>query len=82
MLPPEQDTENKFNVALRTPARIIRPGDFGGNGRSDRIVPPQQDTVDQIRQVLDQHPEYVNRLKNLYCEDYKLISSVTYYDPR
>jgi hypothetical protein len=82
VVPTEQDTENKFNVTSRTPARIIRPNDFGGNGVSDWTVPPQQDTVDYIRRVLDQHSEYVDRLKNLYCEDYKLINSVTYYDPR
>jgi hypothetical protein len=82
VLPIEQDTENIFNVTSRTPARIIKPNDFGGNGVSDWTVPPQQDTVDYIRRVLDQHPEYIDRLKNLYCEDYKLIDSVAYYDPK
>jgi len=82
ILPTEQDTENKFNVSKRTPSKIIRPGEPGGVIGGDWTMPPQQDIVDQIRQVLDQHPEYVERLKNLYREDYNLIDSVTYYDPR
>ena len=82
ILPTEQDTENKFNVSKRTPSKIIRHGEPGGVIGGDWTMPPQQDIVDQIRQVLDQHPEYVERLKNLYREDYNLIDSVTYYDPR
>jgi len=82
VLSAEQDTENMFNVTKRTPARIVKCGEVGGMKDRDWTVPPQQDTVEVIRQVLDRHPEYVDRLKNLYREDYELINSVTYYDAR
>jgi len=82
VLSAEQDTENIFNVTKRVPAKLIKPGEFGGNGVSDWTVPPQREVVEAIRQVLDRHPEYIDRLKNLYREDYELINSVTYYDAR
>jgi hypothetical protein len=78
----ELDTENKFNMTNRVPGRLIKPGEPGGNGNSEWTVPPQQDIVDRIRQVLDQHPEYVARLQYLYREDYRLIATANYYDPR
>lgn len=82
ILPPEKDSQNKFNVTARIPSRQIKPGEPGGVWSGVYTVPRQQDTVDQIRRVLDQHPEYIDRLKDLYREDYRLIATANYYEPR
>jgi hypothetical protein len=72
LLPADQDTSNIFNVTKKVPEKII----------NNYLTPPQQVIVDKIQLVLDQHPEYVDRIKNLYQEDYKLFNNVPYYDPR
>jgi len=72
LLPTDQDTSNIFNVTKKVPEKLI----------NDYLAPPQQIIVDKLQLVLDQHPEYVDRIKNLYQEDYKLFNNVPYYDPR
>jgi hypothetical protein len=71
-LPENQDLDNKFNITKKVPEKII----------NDYLAPAQQIIVDKIKKVLEYHPEYIERIKNLYQEDYNLINSVPYYDPR
>ena len=83
----DQDTSNIFNVTKKVPERTI---DFvkdtdpitGDVSYGNFVAPPQQVIVDKIKLVLDQHPEYVQKIKNLYQEDLELFHSVPYYEPR
>jgi hypothetical protein len=68
----DQDVDNQFNMTKKIQKRIV----------NNYSRPPQQQIVDKIQLVLDQHPEYVDRIKNLYQEDYKLFNNVPYYDTR
>jgi hypothetical protein len=72
LLSPDQDISNIFNVTKKVPERII----------NDYLTPPQQKIVDKIQMILDQHPKYIEQIKNLYQEDYKLFDSVPYYESR
>jgi hypothetical protein len=64
-----QDVDNQFNITKKIQARTV----------NDHSRPPQQQIVDKIKTVLEQHPEYVERLKNLYQDDYTLFNMVPYY---
>ena len=44
-------------------------------------APKQQQIVDKLLLVLDQHPEYIERIKQLYQKDYEFFNSVPYYEP-
>ena len=68
----ENDINNIFNITKKVPEKII----------NNLKTPKQQQIVDKILWVLDQHPEYVERIKNLYQQDYKFFNSVPYYEPR
>ena len=68
-LPTSQDIDNVFNITAKAPAKII-------NGYN---APPQQVIVDEIHRVLQAHPEYVQRLEQLYKVDYEFFNSVPYY---
>lgn len=71
-LPQDRDSDNIFNVTAKVLGKRI----------NNYVAPPQQVIVDKVRYVLRQHPEYVDRIKKLYAEDYKLFDSVPYYAPR
>jgi hypothetical protein len=65
----DQDVDNQFNMTKKIQKQIV----------NNYSRPPQQQIVDKIQAVLKQHPEYVERIKNLYLEDYKLFNTVPYY---
>lgn len=68
----ENDVNNIFNVTKKVPEKII----------NNFKTPKQQQIVDKILLVLNQHPEYVERIKNLYQQDYEFFNSVPYYESR
>lgn len=72
VMPVDNDVDNVFNVTSKIPERSI--GFYN--------APPQQVIVDKIKKVLDENPEYVKRLQQLYQQDYQLLNTVPYYDPR
>ena len=72
VMPADNDVDNVFNVTSKIPERA-----FGLYN-----APPQQIIVDKIKKVLDKNPEYVERLQQLYQQDYQLLNTVPYYDPR
>lgn len=72
LLPQELDVNNIFNVTIKVPEKII----------ANYQAPPQQVIVDKIQTVLDQHPGYIDRIKDLYQQDYRLFNSVPYYESR
>jgi hypothetical protein len=80
LLPADQDAGNIFNVTKKIPERIINT--HLGLDEFNYLAPPQQEIVDKIKNVLDKNPEYVERIKQLYKEDYQLLNTVPYYDPR
>lgn len=70
-MPEENDIDNIFNITKKVPEKII-------NGYQ---APKQQQIVDKLLLVLDQHPEYIERIKQLYQKDYEFFNSVPYYEP-
>jgi hypothetical protein len=72
LLSEENDVNNIFNITKKVPQRIV----------NDFQTPRQQQIVDKILLILNKHPEYIERIKNLYQQDYKLFNSVPYYEPR
>ena len=68
------DIENIFNVTKKVPSRLIESNNY--------MAPPQQEIVDKLVSVLEQHPEYVERIKEFYKKDYELYHSVPYYVTR
>jgi hypothetical protein len=72
LLAQENDINNIFNITKKIPKK-----NFNG-----KLLPQQQLIVEKIKNVLDQTPRYVEKIKDLYKNDYKFLNSVTYYDPR
>jgi hypothetical protein len=68
----ENDVYNLFNVTKKVAEQVI----------NDFKTPRQQEIIDKILSKLDQHPEYRERIKNLYQQDYEFLNSVPYYEPR
>lgn len=68
----DNDVDNVFNITSKVPEQTFGP----------YTVPPQQVIVDKIKKILDENPEYVERLQQLYKQDYRLLNTVPYYDPR
>lgn len=68
----ENDVHNFFNVTKKVAEQVI----------NNYKTPRQQEIVDKIVFKLNQHPEYRERIKNLYQQDYKFFNSVPYYESR
>jgi hypothetical protein len=73
LLSQNQDVDNIFNVTAKIPEKIID---------DEFKSPPRQQIVDKILLKLDQHPEYVDRIKQLYAKDYAFFNTVQYYGTR
>jgi len=65
----EDDVDNNYNVSSRG-----RP--WSATGITKQFI------IDQLKSLLQNHPEYVERLRQIYQHDYDLRSTVTFHESR
>lgn len=74
LLPESNDCDNIFNITKKVPSKLIEKNNFQ--------APPQQEVVDKIVKKLEQNPQYVERIKQFYQDDFNLYNTVPYYVAR
>jgi hypothetical protein len=65
----EDDVANNYNVSSRG-----RP--WSATGITKQFI------IDQLKSLLQNHPEYVKRLRQIYQHDYDLRRTVTFHESR